>query len=251
MLPAEIIRIPILPLGMVNAFLIRGNEGCVLVDTGIPSSEKKIARVLARHGLSVKDINLIVVTHAHTDHAGSAARLRQLSGAPILAHQDDAGFYSRKEPMRYCPTGWFGRFFIKTPLPHEPYEGFTPDMMMRKGDSVNLQDFGVDGIVRHTAGHTPGSIAVELSSQDALVGDLIASGILLGGIAFTGRAMRPPFEDDPQTVAHELVQMVENGAKRFYMGHGGPLEATEVMRHARSLSNLAPYPHAAGHCNHK
>jgi hydroxyacylglutathione hydrolase len=56
----------------------------------------------------------------------------------------------------------------------------------------------VDGLVRHTAGHTPVSIAVELSSQDALVGDLIASGILLGGIAFTGRAMRPPFEDDPQ-----------------------------------------------------
>jgi hydroxyacylglutathione hydrolase len=46
-----------------------------------------------------------------------------------------------------------------------------------------------------------------LSSQDALVGDLIALGILLGGIAFTGRAMRPPFEDDPQTVARELEHL--------------------------------------------
>lgn len=247
----EIIPIPILPFGMVNAFLIRSEASCALVDAGIPGSEDKIARLLTRHRLSFKDINLIIVTHAHTDHAGSAARLRKLSGAPILAHKHDADFYSRKEPMRYCPTGLFGRLFVKTPLPHEPYEGFEPDIMMNNGDSVNLLDFGIDGVVRHTAGHTPGSIAVELDSQDALVGDLIASGILLGGIAFKGRAIRPPFEDDPQTVSRELTRMVHGGTKRFYMGHGGPLEATEVMRHAGSLSNVARRAGAAGCCNHQ
>jgi glyoxylase-like metal-dependent hydrolase (beta-lactamase superfamily II) len=139
--------------------------------------------------------------------------------------------------MTFCPTGRVGMLFLKTPFPHQPYEAFVPDMMMNDGDLVNLLDFGVDGQVRHTGGHTPGSIAVELSSHDALVGDLLASGILIGGIAFTGRAIRPPFEDDPQAVARELERMVQGGAKRFYMGHGGPLEAAEVMRHVRSLSN--------------
>ena len=152
--------------------------------------------------------------------------------------------------MRYCPTGWFGRFFIKTPLPHEPYEGFVPDIMMKNGDQVNLLDFGVDGIVRHTAGHTPGSIAVELASQEALVGDLVASGILLGGIAFTGRAMRPPFEDDPRRVGLELKRMVQGGVGRFYMGHGGPLDGAEVLRHAGTLAGLAPSPHIGGQCGH-
>jgi glyoxylase-like metal-dependent hydrolase (beta-lactamase superfamily II) len=250
MSPAEIIRIPILPLNIVNAHLIKSDAGCILVDAGIPGSERRISRVLNRHGLSVQDIRLIIVTHAHTDHAGSAARLRQLSGAPILAHKDDADFYSRKEPMTFCPTGRVGRLFLKTPIPHEPYNGFVPDIMMRNGDSVNLQDFGVDGVVRHTAGHTPGSIAVELSSQDALVGDLVASGILIGGIAFTGHAIRPPFEDDPHTVARELKRMVQAGAKRFYMGHGGPLEAAEVSRHAKSLSAIVQNPCIAGNCVH-
>ncbi|KUR74993.1 MBL fold metallo-hydrolase [Novosphingobium sp. FSW06-99] len=234
----EIIRIPILPLGMVNAFLIRNGQDCILVDAGIPGSERKIARVLARHGLTFGDIRLIIVTHAHTDHAGSAARLRQLSGAPILAHKDDADFYSRKTPMTYCPTGPFGRFFLKTPLPHEPYEGFVPDMLMSDGDQVRLDDFGVEGVVRHTAGHTPGSIAVELASREVVVGDLVASGILIGGIAFTGRATRPPFEDDPHTVARELTRMVTGGAQRFHMGHGGPLGAGEVLRHAQVLAAL-------------
>src|ERR1700710_1611233 len=115
----EIIRIPILPLNMVNAHLIRTAAGCILVDAGIPGSERKIARVLAKHGLSFNDIKLIIVTHAHTDHAGSAARLRQLSVAPIMAHADDADFYSRKAPMTYCPTGLAGRLFFKTPVPHQ------------------------------------------------------------------------------------------------------------------------------------
>jgi hydroxyacylglutathione hydrolase len=251
MASTQIIRVPILPLGMVNAYVIKDDSGCILVDAGIPGSERKIGRVLARHGLSFADIRLIIVTHAHTDHAGSAARMRQLSGAPILAHKDDADFYSRKEPMTYCPATRFGRFFIKTPLPHQPYEGFVPDIMMTDGDAVNLLDFGVEGQVRHTGGHTPGSIAVELASNDALVGDLVASGILIGGIAFTGHAMRPPFEDDPQRVARELTRMVEGGAKHFYMGHGGPLEAPEVMRHARKLEAIPHAQCAAGQCSHR
>jgi glyoxylase-like metal-dependent hydrolase (beta-lactamase superfamily II) len=247
---SEIVRIPVLPFNIVNAHLIISDAGCILVDTGIPGSERKIARALTRHRLSFQDIKLIIVTHAHTDHAGSAARLRQLSGAPILAHRDDADFYSRKEPMTFCPTGRVGRFFFKTPLPHQPYEGFVPDIMMKNGDSVNLQDFGVDGLVRHTGGHTPGSISIELSSQEALVGDLLASGILIGGIAFTDHAIRPPFEDHPQTVARELHRMVESGTRRFYLGHGGPLEAGEVMRHAKSLCDLPPGPCKAIHCAH-
>jgi glyoxylase-like metal-dependent hydrolase (beta-lactamase superfamily II) len=237
--PTQIIRIPILPFGMVNAHLIKTDAGCILVDAGIPGSERRIARELARHGLGFGDIKLIIITHAHTDHAGSAARLRQLSGAPILAHADDADFYSRKRPMVFCPTGQAGRLFLKTPMPHQPYDGFVPDMMMHNGDTMELADFGVDGIVCHTGGHTPGSIAVALKSQDALVGDLVASGILIGGIAFTGHAIRPPFEDDPQLVAQALKRMVQGGARRFYMGHGGPLPAKEVLRHANMLCNCA------------
>lgn len=250
MFDTQIITIPILPFGMVNAHLIRSEAGCILIDAGIPGSERKIGKVLAQHGLSFPDIKLIVVTHAHTDHAGSAAALRHLSGAPILAHQDDADFYSRKEPMTYCTTSWVGRLFLKTPVPHEPYDGFVPDIMMTNGDTFNLLDFGVEGIVRHTGGHTPGSIAVELASDDMMVGDLIASGILIGGMMRKGRAIRPPFEDDPATVSRELIRMVESGGKRFHMGHGGPLEVPEVMRHARALARLGGDPCASGQCHH-
>ena len=228
-------RIPILPLGLVNAHLILGAGGCVLVDTGLPGSESKIEKALTTHKLSFGDIRLIVVTHAHVDHAGNAALLRELSGAPIVAHAGDAKHFRREAPMMFCPTGWFGRLFLKIPLMFGPYTGFEPDILLSNGDVLDLGRYGLSGTLKHTPGHTAGSISVDLSTKDALVGDLIASGILLGGLVRTKHAIRPPFEDDPQAVGMALQRLLDSGTERFYMGHGGPLEAREVQRHARAL----------------
>lgn len=193
----QIIRIPILPAGLVNAHLILGPNGCILVDTGLPGSEAKIEKALTKHRRSFRDITLIVITHAHVDHAENAALLRELSRAPIVAHEHDAAYVRRDTPMTFCPTGWFGRLFPKTPLMFEPYKGFAPDILLSNDDTLDLTRYGIPGVVTHTPGHTAGSISVELATKDALVGALIASGILLGGLIRTNHAKRPPFEDDP------------------------------------------------------
>lgn len=231
----HIVRIPILPFRMVNAHMIIGPSGCILVDTGLPGSESKVGKVLRRYGMSFKDIKLIVITHAHVDHAGSAAVLRELSGAPIVGHEDDLKYYKREMPMTFCPTGWAGRLFLKAPLIYEPYQAFEPDILLANNDVLDLTGYGIPALVKHTPGHTAGSISVELNTKDALVGDLIASGILIGGLVRTGRAIRPPFEDDPRAVGIELQRLLDSGIERFYMGHGGPLDACEVQRHAQAL----------------
>jgi len=66
-------------------------------------------------------------------------------------------------------------------------------------------------------------------------------------MAFPGRAIRPPFENDSQAVAQELIRMVDGGAKRFYIGHGRPLRATEVSLHAKRLSQTASQGCRHGH----
>lgn len=231
----RISRIPILPFNMVNAHLIQGPGGCVLVDAGLPGSESRIAKALNKSGLSFKDISLIVITHAHVDHAGAAYALRELTRAPIVAHMADAKYFSNEVPMTFCPTGWAGRLFLKTPVPHERYKSFVPDIMLAENDSLDLSRYGIPGSIRHTPGHTNGSISVELSSKDALIGDLVASGVLIGGLIRTRHAIRPPFEDNPHIVAQELQRLIDSGMERFYMGHGGPLEAREVQRHVHAL----------------
>lgn len=231
----EIVRVSIAPWGMVNCHIIIGAGGGVLVDTGLPGSGGKVARALRSRGLQLSDIKLIVVTHAHIDHAGSAAQLRELTGAPIVAHAGDLDFYLQKRPMTFCATGWFGRVFLRTGLIRRPYMPFTPDLLLRDGEVLELSQFGMQGVVLHTPGHTCGSISVQLPGGDAMVGDLISSGVLLGGIIRTGTAKRPPFEDDAQAVAAQLARMLDAGSQQFYMGHGGPLGADEVRRHVATL----------------
>lgn len=48
-------------------------------------------------------------------------------------------------------------------------------------------------------------------------------------------AIRPPFEDYAQVVEKELLRLVDAGIDRFYVGHGGALNAREVLRHAETL----------------
>lgn len=237
MTPFQIIRIPILPFRMVNAHLIIGSKGCILVDAGLPGTESKIEKVLNKHGISFGDIKLIVITHAHVDHAGNASVLRKLSGAPIVGHVGDLKYYKRETPMTFCPTGWAGRLFLKAPLIYKPYQAFEPDILLKNGDILDLAEYGVPALVKHTPGHTAGSITVEMHSKDALVGDLIASGILIGGIVRTGQAIRPPFEDDPLAVSIELQRLIDSGIERFHM-HGGPLDSCEVQRHVQTLAAL-------------
>nr|WP_295773098.1 MBL fold metallo-hydrolase [Rhodoferax sp.] len=105
----------------------------------------------------------MVITHAHVDHAGSAASLRALSGAPIVAHAGDLDYYLQKKPMRFCATGWFGRLFLRMGLILQPYTPFTPDVLLEEGAALDLTPYGLDGRVRHTPGHTAGSLSVQLA----------------------------------------------------------------------------------------
>lgn len=239
---SRIVRIPILPFKMANSHLVIGGQGAILIDAGLPGSTARIGKALSNNGLSFRDIRAIVITHAHVDHAGGAAELRERSRAPIIAHEDDLPYYKREVPMTFCTTGWPGRLFFKTPIPHESYTAFEPDVLLSKDDTLNLSKFGVQGSVQHTPGHTQGSISVELESEEALVGDLVASGILIGGLLRTSHAIRPPFEDDPRAVARELTRLVDGGMERFYLGHGGALDAREVRRHAERLSQMESQP---------
>lgn len=234
----EIIRVPVLPFKIVNAYIVKSSKGCILVDAGLPNTEHKFKKILDRHQLKWTDIKLIVITHAHVDHAGGAFSIKELSGAPIVAHQGDLKHLTREIPMTFCSTSWFGKLFIKTNLMIEPYKGFTPDILLKDAETLELSKYGVKGFVKFTPGHTAGSISVVLDNNEALVGDLLTSGIFIGGIMFNNIPKRPPFEDDPIIVAKELEKLNRTGIKKFYLGHGGPLNSKAVADHILTLSEL-------------
>lgn len=233
-----IVRVSVLPWGMVNAFIIHSQEGCVIVDAGLPDSGPQFEASLGKVGRTLRDVRLIVVTHGHVDHAGAAAWLREACGAPIVAHEHEKPFLLGEKEMTLCPTRPFGRFLLRSGGPTTPYERFSPDIALRGAGTLDLAEYGIAGRVVSTPGHTPGSISVVGDDGSAWVGDLVSSGILLGGIAFSGRPQRPPFEEQPRLVADQLESLVESGCTQFFLGHGGPLGPAAVRRHTRRLRRM-------------
>lgn len=232
----NIIRVPILPFGLVNAFLIETEQGLIAVDTGLPGTEHKFKRILKSNNWNFSDIKLIVITHAHVDHAGNAKSLQRLTQAPIIAHKADLIYLEGLRPMEFCPTGWFGKLFLKTGLMHQAYERFTPDILINDQEEYSLNRLGINGKIIHTAGHTKGSLSVLIDNHHALVGDMISSGILLGGLLLKNSPKPPPFEENPQQVKNELNMLLNAGVEHFYMGHGGPLCACHVKHYLSRIN---------------
>ena len=79
--------IPI-PSGYSTIYLLKNEKSVALIDTGIWSTRDKILQAIENKGVSLKNINLIIVTHAHYDHCGNAKMLKELKGAKILIHQN-------------------------------------------------------------------------------------------------------------------------------------------------------------------
>ncbi len=95
-LPAGVhkIRVPLAgsPLGWVNSYVIRGDDGYVLVDCGwdTPDALAGLRRGLEELGLRLEDLRTLVVTHNHPDHYGLAGRLLQFARCGIVMHRLDA-----------------------------------------------------------------------------------------------------------------------------------------------------------------
>ena len=73
------------PARAANAYLVEADNGLVLVDTGLPGSEKRILKAIEGLGRKPADVKLILLTHRHLDHIGSAAALK---GAQLIKRAD-------------------------------------------------------------------------------------------------------------------------------------------------------------------
>jgi hydroxyacylglutathione hydrolase len=143
----------ILPVGMLQCNCsIFGDEQsreAIVVDPG--DNIEDIVAILGKHSLKVK---AIVITHAHIDHIGGAAKLKALTGAPVHMNQEDAELYDRLDVQ----AGWLG---METP------EKTGIDTAAREGDSLKLGS--AEFQVLHTPGHTQGSISLWIPAENKLV----------------------------------------------------------------------------------
>src|SRR5579884_4088202 len=93
----EIARdVAIVPMLIVNAYLLGTQDNWVLVDTGTPGNASKIRKAAeARFGSNAKP-KAILLTHGHFDHAGSAKDLLSAWDVRVYAHRSEWPFLNGK-----------------------------------------------------------------------------------------------------------------------------------------------------------
>lgn len=164
----------VIPLGIVNAFLLVEENQLTLIDAGLPKNEQKILKYLAGIGRQPKDLKQILITHADGDHIGSAKALRDLTGARIYASRFEAECAAKGMPPREPQTenpllkllfSFTAKMFLFAPT--------TVDHIVKEGDTLPI----LGGLqVISTPGHTPEHVSFYSATQQLLIaGDSLRS----------------------------------------------------------------------------
>jgi len=127
--------------GEFGSYLITTPEGHILHDTGSADMHALIVSNIEKLGFEVRDVRIIISSHAHWDHVAGHAAMKRVTGAQVVALGGDAtALESGQDNSALGAQGW---------------EPVTVDRVIRDGDTVSLG--GVTMRALWTGGHTQGA----------------------------------------------------------------------------------------------
>jgi glyoxylase-like metal-dependent hydrolase (beta-lactamase superfamily II) len=183
----------------------------LVIDPG--GNAESIKRAIAEARL---DIEMIVLTHGHSDHIAALYEVQAGTGAAVAIHVEDADFLEGRGSVS-------SQFGISYRTPHPP------DRLLRDGDVIEAG--GLRLTVLHTPGHTPGSICL-LSGHKVFTGDtLFRRGI---GTTLMPGSSRPQLIDSIRT---RLMSLPDETI--VYPGHGRETTIGDERRDNRYINRAA------------
>lgn len=196
--------------GNGNCYIIENGTDGILVDTGKKEfANKVIEQCKAYH------VKLIVLTHAHFDHAENAARISDALGIPIGMNKRDCNLIQSNTNQELSAESFLGKIVLSVSLKDfkvREMEEFKPDIFLNDGDS--LSSYGTDANIIALPGHTEGSIGVDVEQSHLIVGD----------------ALMNMFYPTVSMLYHNKKDMLESaikisrlGNRKIYFGHGRPV----------------------------
>lgn len=142
----------------VNVLLIFGDK-IILIDSGVKGSEEKIRQYIEAQNRDFAEIDRLILSHSHPDHIGSAARIKELTGCTIMAHEAEKGWIENIElqnQQRPVPG-----FFNLVDRSVEIDEFISEGQKLTICDDVTLK-------FMHSPGHSKGSLNIEFAEDQML-----------------------------------------------------------------------------------
>ena len=190
-----------------NVYLVEDGDKLILVDTGLPRSDKKIIKYIESLGRKPSDVSTVVITHFHIDHVGSLKKVLEATGSKVAVGKFDAEIVAgKKSPPK--PKNLMIRAFNSVIKP-EPIE---TDLILKEGDKVG----GLTVIL--TAGHSEGSISlIDTQRKVIFVGDALRF--------MNGKLTGPPerFTLDSAKATESIGKISTFDFDVMLSGHGEPL----------------------------
>ena len=191
-----------------QAYYYRGAEGTAVVDPGYTGSSRAVLRFLTERRINPKDLEWVILTHHHIDHAGTAFALCEATGARLAVHRDDAPYLRATRPRERI-TLWGLADWLPPRL--------AAYVVTCAGCEPRLLEHGetIAGLtVVHGPGHTPGSIGLWSATESALfTGDILNNERGLG---------MPPWSVNHSHKKARLAPQRLRGLRyeRAFFGHG-------------------------------
>lgn len=220
------VNIHTIDFGFNQCYIIQ-SEGTVMVDGGSPNKIEEFMEAMNRIPVEPEDIQLIILTHGHFDHIGSAKEIKEATGAKIVMHQLDRDYLENS--FQRIPKGvgvWGGMLstMLHIILPFIQFPATKVDIILTD-EGMSLTDFGIPGRVIHTPGHTAGSVSVLLDSGIAFIGCLAQNKFPLRlnpGL--------PVLVDSIEEVKESWKRLLELGVEMAYPGHGKPFSVEIIQK---------------------
>lgn len=190
------------------AYLIYMDGRAAIVDAGCGNATEKLLDNI--HGCNVPDevIDYLLITHCHFDHTGGAAELKERLGLKIVAHEKDAEYLEKGDPM-VTAASWYGAML----------KAFSVDIKLSKTmETICLGNREITAI--HVPGHSPGSVVYQVNSE----GQKILFGQDVHG------PIHPDLLSDPVAYQNSLKQMLSLNADILCEGHYGVFHGKERVR---------------------